>query len=920
MTRATAIHSPMRHAAILISLAIELANNAGCAQLGVTKLLGQAGAFARGHFLDKQLATDVKNGVSMVTEIDPAPEATRLDAIAIGLLHAGRSQEAISIAEQSLAIREKALGPDHLRLAYSLEILAEAYDQPHANEKSERFLERAIGIRAQALGKTHPDIVKPLNHLARLYMQDGDYERAEPLLLQAMEAKAPPIDTAHTLHYAALLELNKGEYGFAQKAFTGALGIYKRQPQATYSDIASSLDGLALTHQAEGAYDKAEPLFIEALSVRERALGGMHLRVASSLGNLALHYQARGAYARAQPLFLRALAIQERLLGATHPTVAGELDDLARNHELAGSYAAAEPLLARATEIHEAQLQREIAPLSEQRKRSLMTSLQDETDSVVSLSLAVPSSPGALDLALTTVLRRKGRALEALAANRLALHEHSSPALLAKRKELDSTNDMRGVLRRSQYSHDSPLYKYLVKSYRETSDKIESELNAAGGTAYSQSEPVTIAAAQAALPTGTMLVELVRIHHVTTAGQRRDSQSTRYVAFLLPPHGMSRVVDLGETAPIDIAIDAVLGTMHKATPAEDARAALQQLDTLLLGPLRSYLSTTSHIIFSPDGKLDLVPFEALIDARGRYELEERLVSYLSSGRDLLRLQERREPRGPVTVVAAPLYGPPEMATSRGVPPFLPLPGALAETTALKAHFPEARLLVGKHATKESLAATTGPGVLHIATHGFYARARATATASAEQPTGSILAKLVRSALSKPGASRGIDVEAPTFASLSSYVVEDPTGELDRAGLALSLANVADFGIVTAREIAGYDWWGTRLVVLSGCETGVGAVPSGEGVYGMRRALVLAGTESQVVSLWSVSDAATSELMRMFYGELANGTGRAEALRRAKLALMRQPQFAHPYYWAAFIPAGDWTPLDPELFKPAAHAP
>jgi CHAT domain-containing protein len=65
----------------------------------------------------------------------------------------------------------------------------------------------------------------------------------------------------------------------------------------------------------------------------------------------------------------------------------------------------------------------------------------------------------------------------------------------------------------------------------------------------------------------------------------------------------------------------------------------------------------------------------------------------------------------------------------------------------------------------------------------------------------------------------------------------------------------------------------------------------------------------VVSLWAVSDASTRALMRDYYGELARGTGRAEALRQAKLRLLRRPRYAHPYYWAAFIPAGDWRPLD-----------
>jgi CHAT domain-containing protein len=92
------------------------------------------------------------------------------------------------------------------------------------------------------------------------------------------------------------------------------------------------------------------------------------------------------------------------------------------------------------------------------------------------------------------------------------------------------------------------------------------------------------------------------------------------------------------------------------------------------------------------------------------------------------------------------------------------------------------------------------------------------------------------------------------------------------------------------------------------------------VYGLRHALALAGAESQIVSLWSVGDSSTRALMKELYGELARGTGRAEALRRAKLRMLQQPQLAHPYYWAAFIPAGQWTPLDrtAAALHPTAH--
>jgi CHAT domain-containing protein len=151
---------------------------------------------------------------------------------------------------------------------------------------------------------------------------------------------------------------------------------------------------------------------------------------------------------------------------------------------------------------------------------------------------------------------------------------------------------------------------------------------------------------------------------------------------------------------------------------------------------------------------------------------------------------------------------------------------------------------------------------------------------------------------------------------------DPAEALDRSGLAMAGANQGAHGIVTAREIAGFDWWGTQLVVLSACQTGVGAVPSGDGVYGMRRALVLAGAASQVVSLWRVADRAVPALMGDYYAQLARGAGRAEALRQAKLAMLHRrdaPQLRHPYYWAAFIPAGDWRPLRGAIAQPPTAA-
>jgi CHAT domain-containing protein len=305
----------------------------------------------------------------------------------------------------------------------------------------------------------------------------------------------------------------------------------------------------------------------------------------------------------------------------------------------------------------------------------------------------------------------------------------------------------------------------------------------------------------------------------------------------------------------------------------------------------------------------------LIDAEGHYELERYLVSYLSSGRDLLRLAAHRASRSPAVIVADPDYGLLPSHPAPGTVAFLPLPGARAEAADLGRYF-STPPVTDKQATKAALAALVGPTILHVATHGFYARdpgpTRMPGSSGPSAP----------STASAQLASRSIHVELDGgMSSLApSPPSSDPGEGLDRSGLAMAGANQGADGIVTAREIAGFDWWGTQLVVLSACATGVGAVSSGDGVYGMRRALVLAGAESQVVSLWNVNDASARVLMRDFYDELARGTGRAEALRQAKLHMLHQPRYAHPYYWAAFIPAGNWRPLEKNTLSPQRGTP
>lgn len=225
----------------------------------------------------------------------------------------------------------------------------------------------------------------------------------------------------------------------------------------------------------------------------------------------------------------------------------------------------------------------------------------------------------------------------------------------------------------------------------------------------------------------------------------------------------------------------------------------------------------------------------------------------------------------------------------------PLPGTQREVEAIAPLLPEAIVLTEAAATENALKQVQGPSILHIATHGFF---------------------LEDVEFVPPGNPRG-EIELVSAAPGSFAIASDrPTSTenpLLRSGLALAGFNprssANEDGVLTALEATGLDLRGTRLVVLSACETGVGAVANGEGVYGLRRALVMAGAESQLMSLWKVDDEGTADLMADYYERLLAGAGRSDALRQVQLAFLQNGGVQqHPYYWASFMFSGNWHPL------------
>lgn len=880
------------------------------------------------------------------------PDTTNsLNSLAELYYYTGDYAQAEPLYRRVLVIREKTLGAEHSDTAAPLNGLAALYDDKGDYAQAEPLYRRALIIFEQTLGAEHPDTATVLNNLALLYKNKSDYAQAEPLYRRALaicektlgaehadtaislnnlaallrdkgdHAQAEPLyrralavrektlgtehpETANTLNNLAALYDDKGNYAQAELFYRRALAIWERMLGADHPSTATALNNFATHYHAKGDYTQAEPLYHRALTIRVKTLGAEHPDTANSLNTLAALYQDKGDYAQAGALYRRALAIREKTLGAQHPSTAASLSNLAKLHEATGDISQAVAIRSRAQVIEERNISINLASGSERQKLAYLITLARSTHHSVYLhARSAPHNSTARDLALTAILQRKGRVLDAMSDSIEALRRRANPE---DRALFDQLKDERARLARLVLGgpqKTSPAeYQQAVKRLEEGVEKLEVEIGDRSREFRAQLQPVMLAAVQSAVPPNAALVEFFVYRPFNAKATKRDEQvgQPRYVAYALRREGEAEWVELGEAKAIDEAVGGLRKALHNPRSADFKRLA-RHVNKLVMQPVQPLLGQTRNVFISPDGALNLVPFAALVDERNRYLVEQYSFTYLTSGRDLLRFRPEAELANAPVIVADPDFGQKsadrKAASSAGILDlteayFSPLAATAQEAKAMKAILPEATVLTRAQATETALKQIASPSVLHVATHGFFLAARPEAEAETERQR-----KLLQTG---------------SLTSLGGRL-ENP---LLRSGLGLAGANLRksgpnqeDDGILTAMEVAGLNLWGTKLVVLSACETGVGEVRTGEGVYGLRRALVLAGAETQVMSLWPVSDRGTRDLMIGYYKSLQAGQGRSEAMRQVQLRMLKDPQRRHPFYWASFIVSGEWANLD-----------
>jgi CHAT domain-containing protein len=406
---------------------------------------------------------------------------------------------------------------------------------------------------------------------------------------------------------------------------------------------------------------------------------------------------------------------------------------------------------------------------------------------------------------------------------------------------------------------------------------------------------VTVPEIQQVIPPKTALVEYMRYERYLGY----EESEPEYGAVLLTHDRPSQWVRLGPAAPVEQQFRRVCHAVRDDGEASNLTPALMELTERIWEPVARLLPhDIREIIISPDAVLSLVSFAALTPDARSFVGERYLISYVSSGRDLLTdPMPAIDTPGRLCVFANPQFSictpgtsslsrsslPPTQPPADSLPGFnfQPLPGAELEGRALRERarelgFNEVELLLGANATEAALRRLQQPRFLHLATHGFRLPRDPAPTLATNDPRGRALLQRPAAPPPNPMLRSGL-----LLAGARDALLRRASGEV------VALEND---GIVTADELASLNLHGTRLVVVSSCDSGGGEVETGEGVLGLRRGFIKAGARNLLLALWQVEDGATAPLLAEFYLQL-HQTGSAPralaSVQREWLQRLRQ---------------------------------
>lgn len=800
------------------------------------------------------------------------------------LYHDIRSEKARPLYKKYLGMVKREMGENSLEYAEAQLKLAWDYlrhlDFINAEPlffSAKRFIDKN---RDQSVGM----YVSIRNDIADYYSHIGRYDEALKYFIEAQELAKKYVPKDDYLHFVIIHNMascyrSTGDYEKALELSEIAVDDARKRFGKYHRESANVLKALAYAYDGLGDREQSRNSMYEVLEIYDSIYGDTHNEYLSVLYDIGIMHVRSGDIEKGAEIYYKVYKKFDALYGAYHQSTI----QVQRSYGFAlyrsGKKDEAIKILRSAAQNRQKYLYRYFDQMNEKNRQILFTQYQAFNHFQSSLMMTeMMAYPELISDLLNMQLYNKAILLSTSNAIKKRILESNDRKLIELYNEVQSLRQTLGKI--SELSDDEAHRKYQLNqdSIAEVFEIKDRELNRLSSVYSTSSALPKWESIRDKLDKKEALVE-IHSYREFDLKEWRWNDEIKYVAFVVS----------AKTKELPTVVNLYNGNYLEkegiSAYTNKVRFKLKDTDsyTHFWKPLETHLRKFDKIYLSADGVYHKINLQTLINpASGKYLMEEKDIQIVTSGRDLIEEKRMESPVKLGMLVGNPDFGElPEgisgtirgielLSTSHERSGLAPLPGAEQEVEAvaelLEKNGWKSIVLKNEEAEEAALKDMLRPNILHIATHGFFSQE----DSDEDNP-------LKNTGLLLTGAAKSLAT---------------PEG-----------LETSEDGILTSFEALNLNIDNTSLVVLSACETGLGDLKNGEGIYGLQRAFKIAGARTIIMSLWKVDDTATNKLMTLFYKNwLSNAMTKRQAFHTAQKQLMAE--YDHPYYWGAFVVLGE----------------
>lgn len=661
-----------------------------------------------------------------------------------------------------------------------------------------------------------------------------------------------------------------GQFSKSESLYEQAVNIIKETLGEDHPDYGTTVNNLALLYVKTGEFQQAESLFKRDLEIIKKSLGASHPNYSYALSNLAGLYENIGKYSDAEKLYKEAIAIRKNAFGEKHPEYATVINNLARVYTATGKLQEAENLWYECIKNYLYQINAYFPSLSEREKEEFYLTISPKFEQFNSFSiLRKKENSSILSTMYNNQLATKALLLNSSNKVKQRILNSGDEKLIRSFKEWQHQKELLARYY-SQTTEERNVKKINIDSLEAKANELEKELSLKSELFKGNNEKQQYKwqDVQKKLKEGEAAVEIIRFRKYKADSAGIYSTNVVYYAALIIKPGTSGnpecvLMENGED------LEGKFMKYYRNSikfKIQDDHAYNQYWRRI-----KEVLGDVKKVYISPDGVFNQINLYSIKNPdTKKYIIDETEIQIVTNTKDLIETVSAKYQDKKIILIGDPAFNPDGTGNSS----LAPLPGTNTEVKKINEMLSKNNwtgdVYTGRSATEEKLKKVRDPRVLHIATHGFFDQ---DTDIEKDDKNKNFKNPLLKSGLMLAGAG---------ISSYGSEATED--------------------GILTSFEAMNMDLDNTDLVVLSACETGLGEIRNGEGVYGLQRAFRVAGARSILISLWKVNDETTQKLMVYFYDEWVK-TGDKRASFRAAQEKIRK-EFPDPYYWGAFVLIGE----------------